>query len=152
MTTSIHVFTAHCLRLHDNPALVSALTTEYMVPIFCFDPALYSDLSANRVSFLLQSLADIDSSLRARGSRLFVLRGDTTKVVPALAANLRASLVTLAAANEPRTKAIEAKLTAALEIQGARVVSCTSHVLREPSEVVAAGQGSVPNQFRGLSH
>lgn len=39
-------------------------------------------MSANRLNFLLESLRDLDSSLRARKSRLIILRGKPKDVLP----------------------------------------------------------------------
>lgn len=37
-------------------------------------------IGVNRIQFLLESLADLDAGLRARGSRLLVLHGNPTEV------------------------------------------------------------------------
>jgi deoxyribodipyrimidine photo-lyase len=66
------------LRIRDHPALRAALDDgEGVVPVFCFDDALLHGRHASgpRTQFLLESLADLDSSLCKRGSRLVVLRG-----------------------------------------------------------------------------
>lgn len=76
------------LRIHDNPALDLARrgATRILYPVFVLDPRyLERDPSAfspgsarsglNRIQFLLESLADLDKSLRRLGSRLIVLRG-----------------------------------------------------------------------------
>lgn len=71
------------LRLHDNPALMKACEEATAVqPIFVLDPWFLSPqrVGANRLRFLLESLEDLDASLRARGSFLLVLHGDPTKV------------------------------------------------------------------------
>ena len=66
------------LRLHDNPALIEACRSSSRVfPVFCIDPyfAMSDIIGVNRFSFLLESLHDLDMSLRDIGSRLFVLKG-----------------------------------------------------------------------------
>jgi deoxyribodipyrimidine photo-lyase len=48
-----------------------------VVPLFVFDEEIVARFGApNRIAFLLESLADLDTSLRARGSALVVRRGD----------------------------------------------------------------------------
>ncbi|HYC23719.1 MAG TPA: deoxyribodipyrimidine photo-lyase [Candidatus Bathyarchaeia archaeon] len=67
------------LRLHDHPALAEAIrTTGAVLPLFVLDDAILASVkrAPNRVAFLLQSLADLDASLRAIGGRLVVRRGD----------------------------------------------------------------------------
>lgn len=66
------------LRVHDSPALVTACAGASAVyPVFCLDPWFVSSgrIGAVRLRFLAEALADLDASLRERGSRLIVLRG-----------------------------------------------------------------------------
>lgn len=71
------------LRLHDNPALLDACRARQLFPVFCIDPyfAKPDTVGVNRYQFLLESLRDLDASLRARGSRLFVLKGKPEDVL-----------------------------------------------------------------------
>ncbi|KAJ1482301.1 FAD binding domain of DNA photolyase-domain-containing protein, partial [Baffinella frigidus] len=73
------------LRLHDNPSLVSAIkASKTFHPVFCVDPKFgQSDkVGANRMSFLLETLEELDASLRAMDSRLIVLHGDPCVELP----------------------------------------------------------------------
>ncbi|MBV8940531.1 MAG: deoxyribodipyrimidine photo-lyase, partial [Solirubrobacterales bacterium] len=84
------------LRLHDHPALRAALDHEQqVVPVFCLDPRLLSGRHASgpRTQFLLECLADLDESLRRRGSGLVVRNGLPEQVVPQLARELDANRV-----------------------------------------------------------
>jgi deoxyribodipyrimidine photo-lyase len=76
--TAIVLFTRD-LRLHDHPALSAAVGgADRVLPAFVVDDALVSGRSGtpNRLAFLLDSLRDLDHSLRKRGSRLVLRRGD----------------------------------------------------------------------------
>lgn len=76
------------LRLHDNPALLAALEgASSLQPLFILDPHFTKPqvVGAARLRFLLESLHDLDASLRKRNSRLIVLHG-----APGLAGCLRA--------------------------------------------------------------
>jgi deoxyribodipyrimidine photo-lyase len=84
------------LRLHDNPALRAALDGhERVVPVFCFDPRLLTgrNASAPRTRFMLESLADLDGSLRDRGARLVIRNGPVERELVALAKQASASEV-----------------------------------------------------------
>lgn len=81
------------LRIHDNPALEHAAKgSTYLYPVFVIDPhymepdpTAFSPGSGragvNRIRFLLESLANLDSSLRKLGSRLLVLKGEPGEVL-----------------------------------------------------------------------
>jgi deoxyribodipyrimidine photo-lyase len=76
------------LRVHDHPALAEAATVgERVVPLFVLDDSLLASDYArpNRVQFLLESLADLDASLRALGGGLVVRRGDPVREALAIA-------------------------------------------------------------------
>jgi deoxyribodipyrimidine photo-lyase len=66
------------LRVRDNPALAAAARAERTVPLFVLDETLLGSRFAapNRVAFLLEALRDLDESLRRRGARLYLRRGD----------------------------------------------------------------------------
>ncbi|MHB8243233.1 MAG: deoxyribodipyrimidine photo-lyase, partial [Solirubrobacteraceae bacterium] len=70
------------LRVHDHEALSAAMREcEVVVPAFVLDRELLAGgcRAPNRLAFLLQSLTDLDRSLRERGARLIVLRGDVVE-------------------------------------------------------------------------
>lgn len=67
------------LRLHDNPALQAALEeAEQIVPVFVLDKNLLDSdyVGPKRTAFLFAGLHALDDSLRERGSRLVVRRGN----------------------------------------------------------------------------
>ena len=75
------------LRLHDNPALLASLeqSPKQIYPVYVMDGDSYQLLRCTplRANFLVECLRDLDSNLRALGSRLYVLEGDPTVVLPA---------------------------------------------------------------------
>jgi len=82
---AVVVFTRD-LRVHDHPALRAATRADAVVPLFVFDAAILGSRfnRPNRTGFLVESLADLDASLRTRGGRLVTRTGDwVTEVVAA---------------------------------------------------------------------
>lgn len=68
---SIHWFRKG-LRLHDNPALLAAMTDcSELYPVFILDPWFPKNMrvSVNRWRFLVESLRDLDESLQKLNSR-----------------------------------------------------------------------------------
>ena len=106
------------LRLHDQPALRAALDgAERVVPVFCFDDGLLKGrhASGSRTQFLLECLADLDRSLRERGSRLFVRHGRPDRELPKLARELEAQAVHFSADVSPFARARQEQVTQALK-------------------------------------
>ena len=69
------------LRLHDHPALHAARDgADRLVCVFCFDDGLLGGRHASgpRTQFMLECLHDLDTGLRARGSRLTNILGRGT--------------------------------------------------------------------------
>jgi deoxyribodipyrimidine photo-lyase len=78
MNTVIVLFTRD-LRVGDHPALsAAARDAKRIVPAFVLDETLLAGRcgAPNRLAFLAHSLRDLDGSLRGRGARLIVRRGD----------------------------------------------------------------------------
>ena len=80
------------LRISDNEALVKAVKeSEEIIPVYIFDEADYLETAFGtkrtgsfRFQFLLESLTDLNEQLISIGSKLLVLKGDTTTVLEEL--------------------------------------------------------------------
>lgn len=84
------------LRVHDHPALRAALAEhERIVPVFCLDERLLRGRHASgpRTQFLLDCLADLDESLRERGSGLVLRHGPPERELRELARETKASAI-----------------------------------------------------------
>ncbi len=81
------------LRLIDNPAWAAAGSHRPVTALFVIDPALFDRASGFRVAQLCGHLAALDVTLMARGGRLRVETGDPGTVVPAVAAEIGATVV-----------------------------------------------------------
>lgn len=93
--TAVVLFTRD-LRVHDNPALAAAArVAESVVPLFVLDPLIQA--GPNRRRFLAESLADLRESLRQRGAELIVRRGDPVRQAIALAREVGADAIMMAA-------------------------------------------------------
>ena len=79
------------LRLVDNSALALAIKrgVSKIIPLFVLNPDQIDEsknpyFSHPSVQFMCESLAEVDSALRKRDSRLHIFHGDTVKVLDAL--------------------------------------------------------------------
>ncbi|MEU5884912.1 deoxyribodipyrimidine photo-lyase [Spirillospora sp. NPDC047279] len=95
MDTAIMLFTRD-LRVHDQPALAAACSAAgRVVPLFVLDDTLLTGRAGapNRIRFLLDALADLRMSLRARGADLVIRRGDPVTETLRLARDVGAEAI-----------------------------------------------------------
>jgi deoxyribodipyrimidine photo-lyase len=107
------------LRIHDHPALDAARTgADHLVPVFCLDDRLLHGRhsSGPRTQFLLECLADLDRSLRNRGSRLVVRHGRPEVEIPRLAKQTGADAVHFSADVSPFARARDRRVARALDV------------------------------------
>ncbi|MEC4005182.1 DASH family cryptochrome [Flavobacterium sp. SUN052] len=89
------------LRLHDNETLVKAIAqSKSIIPVYCFDEAHYETTEFGfkktgsfRTQFILESLIDLDASLRKIGSGLIVLKGKPEVEIPKIVQQYKATKV-----------------------------------------------------------
>ncbi|MBD8080458.1 cryptochrome/photolyase family protein [Cellulosimicrobium arenosum] len=126
------------LRLADNPALVAATDAaraagDEVVALYVLDPRLWESAGGPRRSYLAQSLAALDD---ATGGRLVVRHGDPRDVVPALARELGADEVHVAASYEPYGRRRDDAVEASLPDVGGRLVRTGSPYAVAPGRVL----------------
>lgn len=120
MRTAVVLFTRD-LRIHDNPALAAAVeAAEAVLPLFVLDDAIGSTrygAAANRRAFLLESLADLDASLRRLGGALDVRSGDVVAETVRAAREVRATTVFASADVSPYAVERERRLAAEVDLR-----------------------------------
>eukprot|EP00937_MAST-01D_sp_MAST-1D-sp2_P001644 g1644.t1 len=144
---SIHWFRKG-LRLHDNPAMMRACERAKAVyPVFVLDPRFADEakVGAVRFQFLLDALADLDRSLRAAGSRLFVVRGDPSAVLPRLVAQWDINRLSFEADTEPYAQVRDQAIRERMERDGVEVCEVCSHTLWSPAEALALHRARAKN-------
>src|SRR4051794_8427821 len=104
------------LRVHDQPALAAATrAAERVLPLFVLDDDLAA--SPNRTGFLLESLHDLDRSLRSLGSRLHIRRGDPVEETLRAAREIGAEAVFLSEDASRYAQLRESRLAASIETE-----------------------------------
>src|SRR4051812_16726812 len=104
------------LRVHDHPALTAASrAARRALPLFVLDEALTG--APNRTGFLLESLRDLDASLRAAASRLHSRGGDVVQETLRAARAVGAEPVFLSKDGSRYAQAREARLAASIETE-----------------------------------
>ena len=108
-----------------------------VVPVYVWDEAAEDDWVPGPPSrwWLHHSLAALDASLRARGSRLVVARGNTARALAAIADEVGAGAVCWNRHYEPAAREQEAKVAAALAKRGIEPRSFPGALLHEPLSV-----------------
>jgi deoxyribodipyrimidine photo-lyase len=132
------------LRLADHPALRAALDAGApVIPVFIWSPeedGAWPPGAASRW-WLHHSLASLDASLRARGSRLIVRRGPALAVLRSLVEETGAARVAWHRCCEPARRAVDAAIEAALRQDRVRVETFNGSLLVEPSELRTGAGG-----------
>jgi len=151
------------LRLHDNPALLSSMsaasssrTGGKVFPVYVMDGDCYQirRSSALRANFLVECLLDLDASLRACGSRLYVMSGDPVDVLPSLFDEFGVTHLTYEAdeTGEPYAVKRDEQVIAAANEAGIEIDSFCSETLHPLAEgYVAKVGGSAERVPRTMS-
>ncbi len=106
------------LRLHDQPALVTAIAEGAVIPVYILDDATPGDRAMGGASrwWLHHSLAALDAGLRALGSRLILRRGESASVLAALMAETGARRIHAVRHFEPWWQHAESEIGAAHDL------------------------------------
>ena len=134
------------LRVHDNPALTSAIAhSEFVLPLFVLDDALLRSRVAappQRLAFLAGSLTDLDSSLGARGGGLVVRRGQWVQEVIRAAFSTGATDIYLADDVTPFSQQRLALLQVAADAAGIAVHRGVGLTVVPPGDLVPSSRDS----------
>ena len=106
------------LRVGDHAPLCDAAAAGEVIPLFVLDPYFFDPSRAqnlpHRMQYLLESLRALEAALLARGSRLIVVEGRSTEVVPRLARQWRVDRVAGHRWTEPFARERDDRVRAAL--------------------------------------
>jgi len=139
---------SRCVRPRSlNPALHAALDgASKLYPVFCLDPWFVSSgrVGANRLHFLLQSLDDLDASLRALDSRLIVLQGNPEVELPRAMRAWKATRLAYEIDTEPYAKTRDAKIDKLALDAGVQIVTRWGHTLTDLDALLKRHPGGQP--------
>lgn len=137
------------LRLHDHSALSHALSDGETTVVFVFDTKILDklhDKHDRRITFIHQSLQEIESELQKKGSSLVVLYGDPVEEIPKLANKLKVKKVFANRDYEPYAKDRDAKVGKVLTANGVAFEQFKDCVFFEKHEVLT-NQGGIYKVF-----
>ena len=127
-----------------------ACDDESVLPLYCLDPAWATPkvVGPNRCRFLLESLEDLDETLRSRyGSRLHVVVGDPSETITKL---IRDGTITKVVFEEevaePRELELEKRVVEAPQMK--RPPSPSTHLLYDADAALA--KGAPPTKMPGM--
>ena len=127
--------------MHDSGADQGSKTIH---PVFCIDPFLggvTGKASANRMKFLLDTLEDLDASLRGMNSRLIVLQGDPCVELPKVCKEWGISRLAYEKDSEPYGIERDGKISEHAAKMGVEVLSEIGHTILDPWEMVEKAKG-----------
>lgn len=131
------------MRLHDHAPLVAALRAHaVVVPVFVLDPALLAETDfgwrktgSARLAFMLEAVADLRASLRARGSNLVVSHAAPAQALATLAQQVGATAVYATGYATPEEQRDERRVAKALATLGATLHLSYGHPLLHPDDL-----------------
>ncbi|KAK0153413.1 Cryptochrome-2 [Merluccius polli] len=152
VVNSVHWFRKG-LRLHDNPSLQEALSgADTVCCVYILDPWFAGSanvgLGINRWRFLLESLEDLDNSLRKLNSRLFVVRGQPTDVFPRLFKEWNVTRLTFEYDPEPYGKERDGAIIKAAHELGVETIVRNSHTLYNLDRIIEMNNNNPPLTFK----
>ncbi|CAO1338846.1 unnamed protein product [Diamesa tonsa] len=152
--TVIHWFRKG-LRVHDNPALVAAITKAidqkcYFRAVFMLDPALLKWLrvGANRWRFLEETLIDLNESLKKLNSSLYVVRGNPKETFPKLFKDWNTSTLTFETDIEPYAVERDAMIMILAKQHKVEVIQECSHTIFNPEIILKKNGGKPPMTYQ----
>ena len=138
------------LRVADHAPLAEAAAAGQVIPLFVLDPHFFRPERArempHRIQFLLESLASLEANLERLGSRLVLVSGRSTEVVPRLAAQWRVDRVLAHRWVEPFAQVRDDRITRALGREGIPFHLFDAQTLLPPGSV-RNGQGGMFQVF-----
>ncbi|KAJ4844629.1 (6-4)DNA photolyase [Turnera subulata] len=150
------------LRIHDNPALQHASTgSSFVYPVFVIDPHYMkpdpdafspgSKLAGlNRIRFMLESLVDLDSSLKKLGSKLLVLNGEPGEVLIRCLKEWDVKSLCFEYDTDPYYQALDARVKDYASSAGIEVFSPVSHTLFNPGAIIQKNGGKPPLTYQSF--
>ena len=137
------------LRLHDHSALSIALDEGETTVVFVFDPHILDKLKNKedrRVTFIYQSLQEIETELQKRGSSLIVKYGNPEDIIPKLAEELKVKTVFCNRDYEPYAKDRDSKVARKLSSLKIDFKQFKDSVFFEKEEI-QTGSGTIYKVF-----
>lgn len=128
------------LRIEDNHALSQALNHGPTTLVFVFDEKILGSLNNKtdpRVSFIYDSLIEIETKLNEYGSSLIILYGDPVQEIPRLAQDLKVTNVFCNRDYEPYAKERDRKVSEALSQLSIKFNAIKDSVIFEKNEVLS---------------
>jgi deoxyribodipyrimidine photo-lyase len=143
MSAQILIWYRNDLRLHDHEPLVKALKSgAKVIGVYCFDDIQFGQSSfgfpktgAFRTQFLLESVTDLRSAWRDRGSDLIVRRGCPTEIIPAIAKELNVAAVYYHQEVTDEEVATQLSIEATLKAFNIKCQSWWGHTLYHPDDL-----------------
>ncbi|GJX45623.1 (6-4)DNA photolyase [Tanacetum coccineum] len=144
------------LRIHDNPALeYVAKNSSNVYPVFVIDPhymkpdpGAFSPGSrlagVNRIRFLLESLVDLDSSLKKLGSKLLVFHGEPGEQLICCLKEWNIKRLCFEYDTDPYYQALDARVKNYASENGIEIFSPVSHTLFNPAHIIEKNGGKPP--------
>lgn len=137
----------HGLRLHDNAPLLKAIATcSKLIPLYILDTEYFKPgkVGINRMGFLLDSLRALDADLRAKGSKLFVAKGNPNNIIGELIKEHKIEVLSFERDTEPYNKNMDDQVIETAKSLKTEVIPLWGHTMFDPEYLLALNNGEAP--------
>lgn len=144
--TALHWFRKG-LRLHDNLPLIRAIgASSSLIPLYILDTNELEPgkVGINRMGFLLDSLNALDSDLRAKGSRLFVAKGNPNEIIGKMIKELKVEVLSFERSTEPYNKAMDERILNTAALSNVEAFPEWGHTMFDPEYLLSLNKGEAP--------
>lgn len=131
------------IRTVDNVGLAAARErSPKVVGVFCLDPLILDrdDVAPARVTYLIESLRELQASYAQVGSQLLILQGNPIEKIPALAKALSAKALFLNRDVEPYGRERDRTVAAAVRETGIEVQGFWDQLMHAPKQVLTGSK------------
>ncbi|CAB4060431.1 CRY [Lepeophtheirus salmonis] len=148
----------NALRLHDNPALIEALKgsdeeSTGFIPLFIFDGTSNGTdlIGYNRMSYLLESLKDLDEQFKKFGGSFIIARGSPIQVLKEIHSKNPIMKITWEQDPENKGQKRDNKVRDFCANTKIKAIEKQGHTLFDPWHIIAANGGIPPTTFTTFS-
>lgn len=120
----------------------------YLRPVYFIEPDITNKVGANRLRFLIQSLVDLDLNLRKLNTRLYVIKGKSSEVLPKLFDSWGVKYLTTQVDIDPEIVEQDKVIDKIADEKDIFIVRRVQHTVYDIHSVIKKNNGVIPMTYQ----